>query len=464
MRLAPRRASVAGAVTTALLLTDVAWFWYARMPMTETLNTTLLLGGFLAWVIAHDDGSPRLAALGGALVGASFFSRPDALVAAPVLVVVLCWLILAGRVDRQVLAFLAAAGALFLAAVAYSATIAHRYVNDIFRLPLHVSTSLSALAAIAAAAGVIAITAALLIRRLAGGPIERHAATIGKAVVIVLAVGMLGYGLAAAHAHVPGVRWLRMYLSTAAVVTGGVAWLAAVAIGLRRDRLLRAAPLLVATGALIAYFGWKPTIFADQFWAIRRFIAVPIPALAILTGCLVAAAFGLRGRWRLPALGALTLVLAFALVHQVRDLRPVIGHTEFAGGAAALDAAAGLVGGADHVLAGPGEVVRNRIGIGLIAWHRAPVLGVFGRIDGGPSGDWLADAAGRSDIRLLVADDEIPDVDLSRLRLQPLGSARDLDRPRSTRSSTRSRRTRTGWSRSCRPTGSSPPPARRTRR
>src|SRR5262249_53201759 len=156
---------------------------------------------------------------------------------------------------------------LFLVAVVYSGTIAHRYVNDIFRLPLHVSTSLGELAALAAAAGVVALAAAFVIRRLAGDAIERHATALGKGVVVVLALVMVAYGLAAAHAHVAGVRWLRMYLSTAAVATGGVAWLVAVAMGLRRDRLLRAAPLLVATGALIGYFGWRPTIFPDQFWA-----------------------------------------------------------------------------------------------------------------------------------------------------------------------------------------------------
>jgi hypothetical protein len=422
-RLAPRRPTAAATVTAVLLLTDVAWFWYARMPMTETLNTTLVLGGFLGWVIAHDERSPALAALGGALVGASCFSRPDALVVAPVLVVVLCWLIVAGRVDRQVLAFLAAAGALFLAAVAYSATFARRYVSDIFSQPLHVHASLAPLALGAAAAGVVALAVAFGIRRLGGAAIERHAGRLGRALVVVLAVAMLGYGLVAAERHFAGVRWLRMYLSSVAVVTGGIAWLVAVAVGLQRDRLVRAAPLLAMTGALIGFFAWRPTIFPDQFWAIRRFVAVPIPALAILTGCLVALALGLRGRWRVPALGGLALVLAFAVVHQLRDLRPVVGYTEFAGGAAALDAADRLVHGADHVLAGPGEVVRNRIGIGLIAWHHEPVLGVFGRVGEGPSGDWLAAAAGDSDVRLLVADGEVPDVDLSRVRLQPLGSA-----------------------------------------
>jgi hypothetical protein len=423
MRLVRRRASVAGSVVAVLLLTDVAWFWYARMPMTETLNTTLVLGGFLAWAIAHDDRSPALAALGGALLGTSLFSRPDAIVAAPVMVAVLCWLIVAGRVDRQVLAFLGSLGAFLAVAVVYTDLRADRYVTDVVHLALHVDRSLALLGVGAAAAAVVAIAVALAARRLLGRPIERNARRLGTVVVTVLGVAMVAYGLVSLHAHFAGVRWLRMYLSTALVITGGVAWLAAVATGLQRDRLLRAAPLIVMTGVLIAFFSWKPAIFPDQFWAIRRFVAVPIPGLVILTGCLASTVLGLRGRWRLPAIGALGLVLAVAVVHQVRDLRPVLGHTEFRGSATALDAADRLVHGADHVLAGPGEVVRNRIGIGLIAWHHDPVLGVFGPLDSGPPAAWLAQAAGRSDVRLLVADDVIPDVDLSKVRLEPLGSA-----------------------------------------
>jgi hypothetical protein len=423
MRLVRRRASVAGAVAAILLLTDVAWFWYARMPMTETLNTTLVLGGFLGWAIAHDDRSPPLAVLAGALVGVSLFSRPDALVVAPVMVAVLCWLILAGRVDRQVVAFLATLGGFVLAAALYTDTRADRYVTDVVHLALHVDRSVALLSAGAAVAAAVAIGVALLVRRLAGGAIERHARTIGAAVVVVLGVAVVAYGGVSLLAHFAGVRWLRLYLSTAAVITGGIAWLAAVAVGLERDRLLRAAPPIVMTGALIGFFAWKPAIFPDQFWAIRRFVAVPIPGIAILTGCLAATVLGLRGRWRLPAVAALALALTVAVVHQVRDLRPVLGHTEFGGSGAALDAADRLVHGADHVLAGPGEVVRNRIGIGLIAWHHDPVLGVTAPIDAGPAADWLARAAGQSDVRLLVADDVIPDVDLSRVRLQPLGSA-----------------------------------------
>ncbi len=234
---------------------------------------------------------------------------------------------------------------------------------------------------------------------------------------------LVAYGLAALHGHFEGVRWLRMYLSSAAVITAGVAWLVALALGLERDRLLRIAPLLALAAALTGFFGWRPAVYPDQFWAIRRFVAVPIPAFAILTALLAAAALALRGRRRIPAVAAVAVVLAVALVHQARDLRPLLGHEEFAGAASGLAAADRLVHGADHVLAGPGEVIKNRVGIGLTAWHDEPVLGVTGRLDAGPAADWLASAAARSDVRLLVADGSIPAVDLDRVRLVPIGSA-----------------------------------------
>ena len=209
------------------------------------------------WAASGRGSSPtttldRLAALGGALAGHRLSAAPTPGGARRRGGRAAGWLILVGRADRRVWALAARRGGLFCRPSAYSATIAHRYVNNIFRLALHAHVrcrpggdrrgrggrrSRSWLHRDPPARG--------------GGPIERaRGRDPGKAAVIVLAVGMLGYGLAAAHAHVPGVRWLRMYLSTAAVVTGGVAWLAAVAIGLRRDRL-RAAPLLAATGVLI---------------------------------------------------------------------------------------------------------------------------------------------------------------------------------------------------------------------
>ncbi len=433
MRLARERRSFAGAVVALLLLTDVAWFWYARMPMTETLNTTLVLGGVWLWVVAHDEESTGAAVLGGLLAGASLFTRPDAFLIAAGAVVVIVWLIVVGRTNRRVWSFAGAFAGMMLLAIGYTALRGRRYVGDIVAAAFHTDRSLLFWLAGVLALGVIAIGAGLAIRALAGRAIERNAVVLGRVVAVAVAVAVIGYAVVAYQQDFLGVRWLRMYLSSAAVVAAGAGMIVLVAQGLRYDRLLRVAPLVVLTAMLTAYFGRSPLIFPDQFWGIRRFIAVPIPAFAILTGCLLSAALAMRGRLRVPAVGALAVVLAISVVHQVDDLRPVYRHVEFSGSATGLERADALLRGADTILAGPGEIVRNRVGIGLVIWHSEPLLGIVGRLDTGPPADWLADIAGRSDVRLLVGDEVLPALDLTRVRVEPVGSSRfaitEFDQP-----------------------------------
>ena len=109
---------------------------------------------------------------------------------------------------------------------------------------------------------------------------------------------------------------------------------------------------------------------------------------------------------------------------------------EFSGSATGLERADALLRGADTILAGPGEIVRNRVGMGLTIWHGEPLLGVVGRLDTGPPADWLADIAVCSDVRLLTGDGLLPALDLSRVRVEPVGDSRfavsEYDQPHDT--------------------------------
>lgn len=336
-------------VVTLLLAFNPAQVWLARNTLTEIMTQLFIWAAFVL-LLAHRAPDRRSIALAGVFIGMASLVRIDSLVLVPLFLV--GWAIADARTDdlprpRPSLAFLTGLIPVSAAAVAYFAVFSNPYFTDLgeeLRL-----------------IGVGAIVAAVVYGATFVGPI-RH--LVGRAVGSWALIGLVGIGVlcAAAYAYFirpsvgpfeifdrPGhpldgtrthvedaMRNLGRYLGSPTVWLGVSAWVALMAFATKwRPSWL---PVLVVIGGFTSLYAWDQSIFPDHFWAIRRFIPVIIPALAVLAGVAVwAIVRRLPGGGRILMTGA---VAVLAAIHTWQVARPTLFVADRAGVYEALDAAA----------------------------------------------------------------------------------------------------------------------------
>lgn len=344
------RPAVALLVPTLLAVSPLGW-WFARDAYSELVVQFLLLGGLWLWLAARRDASWPLAVVAGFAIGATTLARIDSLAA-------FTGMLLAGAVlwaldsdsaplRRTTVACAGAAVALYAASLPIGRAISLGYVTSI-------GDEHRRLQAVAVASLIAGVVVVVLLRRhrtvvlaLARGP---AAAALGAGLVLVaawawfvrpppraeLAVRGPGEAITAAlraaisHWHWShSLRWFGWYLGAFAVLlaVGGWAWLLRRALRAEVPALVTAAVGLPVT---VLYL-WRPSISPDHFWAMRRYVPVVWPLVAIAIAVAVDALARARPRGPdsrpAPRAAMVAAVLVVVLVpsaraaHEIRDAR-----------------------------------------------------------------------------------------------------------------------------------------------
>ncbi len=336
-----------GSGATFLLAIGPAEVWFARYPDAEILAQLLLMGGFLAFVVAIDGSSSRAAALAGLALGLVHLAKIE-MVPLPFLIAAyLGYQWLTDRLDRCTLWFVIPYGILLVQATLHAALIANWYAVTTFRG----ATSVRFLAAVGVALILALIVAFILLR----APVlrERIATILGqpsweKGLSWALPALIGGLAIYAYFIRPVGVlsipasqlnpmqlsevnnllsfRRLGWFVSPLGLFLGTLGW----AFVAHQERNRRTLLLLLVIAADTVIFMSDMKIVPLYYWAARRWVPLVIPGF-----CLAAAYFlnTLIPRQRADLFRAavpvgLGLVMTLQLLESTR---PLLGYVEYRG-------------------------------------------------------------------------------------------------------------------------------------
>lgn len=346
--LAVRRVAgtVAGALTTTLLLVNLMQVWHGRHAATEILTEAFLAGAGLALVLALRTRNAWQSTLAGALVATGFLARPDGLL--PVLIAYSAAMLLVGLGRGVALAtrFLVGLGAglVYASYQAWHLNRTYMLANDMPDWPLVLAGALAVAAGAAVLRRVVDRFGDRLadsVRRAARG---RDGAAVAATIVGVVAAGGLVLAWFRPQLFDPviattldGRRIPRLdeynlrKLSWFFTVPGLAAMWAGLVLAIRR-RALAPLWLVVLPGALLfPLYVWEAHIESRLLWWSRRFVPAIIPAMAVLIAVALATLLAHEGRRRSAVRAGGALLAAFLVAAPARQTLEVRSHRELGG-------------------------------------------------------------------------------------------------------------------------------------
>jgi Dolichyl-phosphate-mannose-protein mannosyltransferase len=344
---------------TGLLSLNVVQVWFARYPVSEPMSQFLIMTGLLALGHWEEDGRPAWGLLGGFALGLTLLVRIDSILVVGPLVLYL--LVRHARRElggRSAAALLAPFLLLLIHAVFHASFWSRKYLINIATRHYWQHSPAEWIGGLAAAALVVAGTARLgpqLIRAL-----ESHGSLVRRtAIAVVVGLALYAYFVrpslsawaggdgnrrAAALAH-PGVlmslgfrqlaahdaqAFLRLgWFVTPLVLALGIGGLVLAIHEWRRRYLF---PVLLAL-TFSAFYFYKILVFADYFFALRRFVPVTLPALFAFAGFMLVR---MAARGRLGRIVAVGMTL-FLVGTYLRDTIPVARHVDWRGSVRFVD-------------------------------------------------------------------------------------------------------------------------------
>jgi hypothetical protein len=271
----------AGFLGAGLLAVNFVQIWHARYPLSEMLAQAFVVGGFYLLALALHRRHVGLAVLSGLCLGGLFLVRVDALL----LGLLLFGLVAFWKFNRRLRPERAAFGLALGAALAYAGV--HNvawnwlYLVSLWQIAGGPSLTQAALAAIVMLASLLAF--AVLRPRLA------EAATLwlqGRMWRILLssacalvALIPLYYWLTKITPDRGAIVWLAQYWTPLGMLLAA----AGLALVLLRRREVMALPFMVSSLVYFALFCVNPMVNPIQPWAMRRFVPLVLPAMALLT-------------------------------------------------------------------------------------------------------------------------------------------------------------------------------------
>jgi len=438
-----------GLAAAAILAACPLTGFFARYPTAEPLSMVLVAAGLLAHLhlVDGEDRSRLLGFLGGAAFGASALTRIDALPTLPIVAVSLAIVQARGRWARGWTAFSLGLGALSAHALLHLASFGRHYAWNVFEAPARSFANAARTHPLLAGATLATLLAvlALAARRWRGNGIVPGPALVGSlvpgsplrsglAAAIVIASAWaylvrpagapewtLTWPSGAWFPRLDPQTWPRVgwYLTPAGLVlaTGGLA-------GLVRSGDLARAGLFTALGAgTTALYVARLMTTPYQIYAMRRFVPVALPALAIF------AALALRDgarTTRLPRARALATAAAVLLVAALLlRSREILPGRDFEGAVAQAHALDARLRPGAVVLFGerPERLFADTFGPPLRYAFDHPVVAVRGwdRQVLGLVDDVLERAAAEGRPVQLLAVDPVPNVLRNNYALSPAG-------------------------------------------
>jgi hypothetical protein len=344
---APLVGRISAAAAAALLALNVITVWFARYPNAEIVMQTLVFASLLAIARAQVDDDPFFSPVAGVLLGSLLFLRFDAAVAVGAVVLAIALGYVAGQRVRWTF-WVPLAGAIALATWYYLGPL-----REYVALPIAFISNLTSWQFVASAAAMLVFGALVIIGRRTRQWSARVMTHFPNALTGVL-TALACYALWFRH---PGGRLtdydayaLRTFADFYFTLPALIAALIGFALVIRaRFWSNPAFPIVLAVFSLLLFY--KIRIVPEHFWAARRFLAVILPGGLL---CVSAAALaGVRGRALLSRavrtpVGVVFLVLLG--LSYARAARPVVGHIEYAGIIARLEALAGRIGDRDLLI------------------------------------------------------------------------------------------------------------------
>ena len=317
------RSKTVGLLASSLLCLNLGQIWMVRSPFSESLAQVLLLAGVWMLTLAQSRRLGGLGFLSGLVFGLSLMVRIDSVLAILAVSVFLI-LVRSGLAGRAGLAVrpVAAGLAIGLAySLAHIALFAYPYVLAIFHNQgvlslLHRQWGwLSALALlatvlVASSKWLMRLTKAWQERRLPKHTTARDRVTRRRIVFVslsalVMVVSLYGYFLRPMMAteadllplappHQGAIPYydelnlvrLGWYLTPLGL---GLACIGII-LALRQVVLkgqVRPLPFLLLLAAFLLFYGYKSRAFPDNYWVIRRYAEISIPAMLILAGLVI---------------------------------------------------------------------------------------------------------------------------------------------------------------------------------
>jgi hypothetical protein len=342
------RTAAAGAA--ALLALNIIEVWYGRYPNAEVVMQALLFAALLANARAHFDAAGRdgfFGAIAGALLGLLLFLRFDAVLAIAAMVVGNLLAHMRGQpISRS---FVGALAATTGAAAVYLFGPMRAYAT----YPITFVTTLNARQVATAAAAALAAAAFLFAARVKP-PVQRAVERwlpVGLIVAIwSLAVYALFFRAPAGKLALENAYALRFYAHFYVTVPCLLAALAGYAVITRR-RFWNDPALLITITLFSVFFFYKPRIYAEHFWAARRYLPVILPGTLLLACAAATSGLMQRSLWRRVVSGAVGFVfIALLGIQYARASSAITGHVEYAGVIAHLEQLARRIGDRDLLI------------------------------------------------------------------------------------------------------------------
>jgi hypothetical protein len=330
-------AARAALLAVAFFVVAPLQLWFARDAYSELIVQVVTLGGLWLYLEARARLSPSLAAVAGGVIASSAFARIDTMliVVGTVLFIALDWTRADDDADPKrsrttVGAFATGLGAVLITALFITRYEARSYVNalaDEYRQ-----------AVIAAVASVVVAVAIVVVHRLRPGIWRRIGGNrIVFAVIGVVAAAAFAYAywirpeadhllpqIIPGRALAPDVRqainewhwsyslhWLTSYYGFVGIAFATAGLVLLLGLGLRGNRAASAVSFVIIP--VTALYIARPSISPDQPWAMRRYLPVVLPGLAIAIASGLAWLWWQRTRFRSVAARVVLSIVTVAL-------------------------------------------------------------------------------------------------------------------------------------------------------
>lgn len=312
--------------SAALLTLHVIQVWFARYPNSDIVMQAGLFAGLLAVARAHEDDDAWFGPMAAWILGLQLFNRVEALLVVLVCIgaVLLQWVLTPGARLRW--RFLLPMGLATGVGLFYLTGLMKAYF---WRAAVFLENLPPLAVAGAAAAGVLGLGAARLVRHDRGETLKRWLPPLAAAALI-------GLALYAFFLREPGGKltsydayalrdFVTIYLGVAMFVLA----LAGLAVDMRRE-FWRHPAFFLTFAAISVFILYKLKIVPEHLWLSRRFLAIILPG-ALILGC--AAAFARESAARPPlrllhrVAGAALLV--FVAQQYAAAAAPVLPHVEY---------------------------------------------------------------------------------------------------------------------------------------
>jgi len=325
--------STAAATLSTLLLTlNFVQIRHARYPVSEMLAQALVIGGFYLLVLGRQKRHVWVNAMAGLCLGGLFLVRIDALFIGVVCAALALYWRWRGQWRSEHIAFSLA----LIIALAYASL--HNlgwswaYLNFLWQTAG--SPALAKLALVGTLGlGTLILageTKPLMARALSRW-LSQHVWHV-VAVMIAAAATLLTvvWALSVSDWNGQGVFWLAQYWTPLGLLLAGLG----LARSLNRRSARHLLPLLIAALGYLTVFSLNPMVNPVQPWAMRRFVPVVLPVLALLTGHGIASLPA--GRLNLHRVTAILAILALTVAFLRVDL-PFLRFTEYEGSAEQIE-------------------------------------------------------------------------------------------------------------------------------